>query len=295
MKLDFRKSLAAAAVMAGLALAAAPAMAARTAEEPTGPAKGVRPVSGEFTFEGPRGRFARGQLQRAYKVYKEVCSACHSMSLVHFRDLGAPGGPFYDPKYKNPNDNPEVKALAADVQVSDIDTTTGDVIKRKGTPADTFPSPFPNAIAAAASNGGATPPDQSTLAKAREGGARYIYSLLMGYREPPKGLTVGTGQHYNPWFPGDVGSYWSGDKNHVPKGGFIAMAPPLADNRVTYDDGTKATTAQEAADVAAFLEWASDPHAEQRKKTGMAVMAYLAILGLLTYLSYRAIWKNVGH
>jgi ubiquinol-cytochrome c reductase cytochrome c1 subunit len=273
----------------GLALtAAAPAFAARTAEEPHAPAGG-------FSFEGPTGKFEPAQLQRGYKVYKEVCSACHSMNLVQFSDLGRPGGPFYDKKYKSPNDNPVIKALAADVKVDDIDSQTGDPIKRPGIPADHFPSPYPNATAAAASNGGAVPPDQSTLAKAREGGARYIYSLLTGYvANPPKGLKMNPGQYYNPYMPGDLGSYWSG-KGEAPKGGFIAMPPPLADNRVTYDDGTKATLDQEAQDVAAFLAWASDPHADERKQTGLAVMIFLGLFAVVTYGSYRRIWKNVAH
>ena len=284
---NLARGLAAAAALLGLALLASPADAARTAAEPHAPKAG-------FSFEGPLGTYNPEQLQRGYKVYREVCSSCHSMNLVHFRDLGIKGGPFYDPKHPNPNDNPVIKALAADVQVSDIDTTTGDPIKRKGTPADAFPAPYPNATAAAASNGGAAPPDQSTLAKAREGGAEYIYSLLTGYRAPPAGLKVNPGQYYNPWMPGDVGSYWTG-KGPVPEGGFIAMPPPLTDNRVTFDDGVKATVAQEAADVAAFLSWASDPHTDQRKQTGWAVLIYLAIFGLITYASYRAIWRNVAH
>jgi ubiquinol-cytochrome c reductase cytochrome c1 subunit len=274
----------------GFALtASAPAFAARTFEEPHAPAGG-------FSFEGPFGTYDQGQLQRGYKVYKEVCSACHSMNLVQFSDLGRKGGPFYDAKYKSPNDNPVVKALAADVKVDDIDSQTGDPIKRPGIPADHFPSPFPNATAAAAANGGATPPDQSTLAKAREGGARYIYSLLTGYvTTPPKGLKINAGQYYNPYMPGDLGSYWSGDATKVPVGGFIAMPAPLAANRVTYDDGTKATLDQEAQDVAAFLSWASDPHADERKQTGLAVMIFLLLFAGVTYLSYRRIWRNVAH
>ena len=282
------RALIAGAALIGLAMVSTSAMAARTQKEPEAP-------RGGFSFEGPFGKYDPAQLQRGYKVYKEVCSSCHSMSLVHFRDLAAKGGPFYDSKYHNPNDNPVVKALSADVQVSDIDTTTGDVVKRKGTPADPFPSPYPNATAAAAANGGAAPPDQSTLAKAREGGARYIYSLLTGYpANPPAGLKVNPGQYYNPYMPGDVGSYWSG-KGPVPEGGFIAMPPPLSDDRVTFDDGTKASVKQEAADVAAFLSWASDPHQDERKQTGWAVLIYLFIFGLITYGSYRAIWRNIAH
>jgi ubiquinol-cytochrome c reductase cytochrome c1 subunit len=264
------------------------ASAGPSAEEPHAP-------PGGFSFEGPFGTFNQGQLQRGFKVWKEVCSNCHSMKLVAIGDLGRPGGPFFNPKYANANDNPVIKAIAADYKVPDIDTQTGDPIQRPATPADTFPPPWPNSVAAAAANGGAIPPDHSTIAKAREGGARYIYSLLTGYvSNPPAGLKVGDTQNYNPYMAGDMTSFWSG-KGPPPKGGFIAMAPPLIDDRVTYDDGTKATLSQEAADVAAFLEWASDPHAIERKRIGLGVLIFLGIFAVLTYLSYRAIWRGVSH
>ena len=134
------------------------------------------------------------------------------------------------------------------------------------------------------------------IAKARHGGASYIYSLLTGFHEPPAGLTVNPGQHYNTYFAGDTASQWSGDPRHKPPGGFLAMAPPLKpDTVVQYDDGTAATVDQMAQDVAAFLSWASEPKMQTRKQMGIAVIAYLAILALLAYLSYRAIWRNVEH
>ena len=169
------------AAVAGLLAAgvAGPALAGHGALE----AKDVR-----WSFDAPFGTFDQAQLQRGYKVYREVCSACHSMNLVYFRNLGQPGGPFYDPKYPNPNDNPYVKALAKDIQVKDIDSDTGDAIKRPATPADRFPSPFANEFAARASNGGALPPDMSLLAKAREEGPAHIYSVVTGYKTPPAGL-----------------------------------------------------------------------------------------------------------
>ena len=162
-----RKGLALAALGAslGLALIAGSAVAATTHEEP----KDVH-----WSFEGPLGKFDKAQLQRGYKVYHEVCSACHSMNLVSYRNLGQKGGPFYDEKYPNPNDNPYVKALAADAQIKDIDSETGDSVQRPGASADHFPAPFPNEPAARASNGGALPPDLSVIAKAREGGPAYI-------------------------------------------------------------------------------------------------------------------------
>ena len=246
-----------------------------------------------WSFEGPFGRFDQEQLQRGYKVYHDVCSACHAMNLMSYRNLGQEGGPFYDPKY-GPNDNPKVKVIAKDFNVPDIDTDTGDVIKRPATPADTFVKPFPNEYAARASNGGALPPDLSLIAKAREDGPQYIYSLLTGYVPAPAGLRVPTGKFYNPYMPGDMASYWSG-QGEPPKGGFIAMPLQLTDDRVTYDDGVKATASQEAQDVVAFLMWASEPHADERKTTGFAVMIFLFAFAGVVYASYRKLWANIDH
>jgi ubiquinol-cytochrome c reductase cytochrome c1 subunit len=188
-----------------------------------------------------------------------------------------------------------VKAIAAEYQISSIDTETGDVIKQPGTPADRFVSPFSNEYAARASNGGALPPDMSVLAKAREGGADYIHAILTGYKNPPAGLTVDPSKHYNPYFPGDLSSAWSGDPKHVPPGGVISMAPPLSEGLITFDDGTKPTLDQEAKDVAAFLMWAAEPKLNERHQMGFAVMIYLLLLSGLLYASYRAVWKNESH
>ena len=254
------------------------------------PAKDVH-----WSFEGPFGKFDQAQLQRGFKVYREVCSACHSLKLVAFRNLGDRGGPFYNEKYKNPNDNPWVKAIAKDYEVADIDGETGDAIKRPATGADHFPSPFANEAAARASNGGALPPDMSLLAKAREEGPNHIYSVVTGYVNPPAGLKVPTGGHYNPYFPGDLTSSWSGSHEHVPPGGFIAMAPPLKDGLVSFDDGTKSTLDQQAKDVSAFLMWAAEPKLEERKQTGFAVLIYLLLLSGLLYASYKTVWRNESH
>jgi ubiquinol-cytochrome c reductase cytochrome c1 subunit len=253
-----------------------------------------------WSFEGPLGKFDQAQLQRGYKVYREVCAACHSMSLVSFRNLGDKGGPFYDEKYspkhgKTSNDNPYVKAIAKDYEIADIDSETGDAIKRPAIPADRFPSPFPNEAAAKASNGGALPPDMSLLAKAREEGPRHIYSIVTGYKEPPAGLKIAPGQHYNPYMAGDLTSSWSGDHKHVPPGGVIAMAPPLKAGQVTFDDGTPSTLDQEAKDVSAFLMWAAEPKMDERKQTGFAVILYLLLFTGLLYASYRKVWKNESH
>ncbi|MFZ5668675.1 MAG: cytochrome c1 [Pseudomonadota bacterium] len=271
---------------AALVLIGGPALASGGAKPPQDVA---------YSFEGPFGRFDAAQLQRGYKVYREVCSACHSMDLLAFRNLGDRGGPFFDPRYPNANDNPVVKALAAEAQIDDVDSETGDAVKRPGIPADRFPAPFPNAAAARASNGGALPPDLSVIAKARSGGPEYIASLLQGYVTPPAGLTVPAGQNYNAWFPGDVGENWKGDAHHKPAGGFIAMAPPLAPGKVEFDDGTRSTVRQQAEDVAAFLMWAAEPKLEERHQMGLAVMAFLILFAGLLYASYRRVWANESH
>ena len=255
----------------------------------------LHPRNVNFSFEGPFGTFDQGQLQRGYRVYEQVCAACHSMNLMSYRNLGQEGGPFYSEEYPNPNDNPYVKAIAAQIEVGDLDTETGEPIQRPATSADRFRRPFPNATAAAFANGGAAPPDLSIITKARHGGAEYVYSLLTGYREPPAGLRIGAGQYYNAYMAGDVSPFWDGDADHVPPGGFLAMAPPLSAGAVTYDDGTEATVDQMAQDVSAFLAWASDPHQVERKKTGLVVLIYLLAFAALTWFSYRRIWRDVAH
>jgi ubiquinol-cytochrome c reductase cytochrome c1 subunit len=279
-----RKGLALAAL--GLALVGGSALAATTHEEP----KDVH-----WSFEGPLGKFDKAQLQRGYKVYHEVCSACHAMNLVSYRNLGQKGGPFYDAKYPNPNDNPYVKALSAEAVIKDIDSETGDPVTRPGTSADHFPAPFPNEPAARASNGGALPPDLSVLAKAREGGPAYIYSILTGFTAPPHGMTVPVGKFYNPYMPGDMSSFWSGPKGKIPEGGFIAMPPPLQDGKVTFDDGSPNKVSDEAKDVSAFLMWAAEPKMEERKQFGLGAMIYLLLFSVILWFSYRKIWKKIGH
>lgn len=284
-KMSFRKIIISVAAAAGIAAVASPAFAAGEAKHPR---------NGGFSFAGPFGTFDQGQLQRGYKVYREVCSACHSMELLHFRNLGDKHGPFWDPKYSNPNDNPFVKALAAELQVPDIDSETGEAIMRDATTADKFPNPYPNATAAAAGNGGAAPPDLSVMAKARHDGANYIYSLMSGYVTPPEGLKMSAGQYYNPYMAGDLTPFWEGE-GPAPKGGFIAMPPQLRAGQVTYDDGTEATVDQMAKDVAAFIAWASEPKMVERKQTGFGVMIFLILFAGITYASYRRIWKGVAH
>ncbi|MBA4803977.1 MAG: cytochrome c1 [Brevundimonas sp.] len=282
-----KKTLALVAAAAGLVLAAQPAAAAEGGH-------GYALRDGNFSFEGPFGTFDQGQLQRGYKVYREVCASCHSMDLMHFRTLAEPGGPFYDAHQASAAENRYVKALAAEVQVADIDTETGESVMRDGTAADRFPNPYPNATAAAAANGGAAPPDLSVMAKARHGGAGYIYSLLTGYAPPPEGLQIRPGQYYNAYMAGDLTPFMP-EGAHVPPGGFIAMPPPLMDGQVTYDDGSPETVNQYAKDVAAFIAWASDPKQVQRKQSGVGTLIFLLLFAGVTYMSYRRIWKGVAH
>ncbi len=235
---------------------------------------------GGWSFQGPLGSFDQGSLQRGYKVYREVCSSCHAMNLLSFRNLGEKYGPFYDEKFPNPADNPFVKTLAHDQEapaIKGINEETGDVEDRPGLPSDRFPDPFPNEYAAKASTGGYVPPDLSLIVKAREGGANYIYSILTGFVEAPSDVTVPDKLYYNQSFP-----------SH-----FLGMKPPLADNKVSFDDGTPSTIRQQAKDVTTFLAWASEPKQTERKRLGLWVMAYLIGMALLAYGSYRRVWKNV--
>lgn len=270
---------------------------------------------GGWKHDGFFGTFDVNAMQRGFKVYKAVCSTCHGMKLLSFRNLGDVGGPFYDARYPNPNDNPVVKKIASEFSVSKVDPDSGSMVSMPGLPADAFPSPYSNAIAASVANGGAVPPDLSVIVKARNGGAGYVYSLLQGYVAPPAGLVVSPGQNYNAYFHGDTASQWVGkDPRNKPPGGFLAMAPPLqnldirlrrdcvegaqggtACNQDTFDDGKPTTIEQQAHDVAVFLAWASDPRTEARKQLGVAVIPFLILLSILVFLSYRRIWRNVEH
>jgi ubiquinol-cytochrome c reductase cytochrome c1 subunit len=280
MKVNFMSGLFGRILLAGAALTAVATMP--LAAQAAGKAHHPREVNG--SWEGPFGRFDRAQLQRGFQVYKEVCSACHAMNLLHYRNLGDEHAPFYDEKYKNPSDNPVVKAIAATYTVKALDPE-GNEEERPGIPADKFVKPFESKAQAQAANGGAYPPDLSVITKARHGGADYIYSLLTGYgEEPPKGMIIPDGKSYNPYMPGGV----------------IAMAQPIQDDQITYADteankGVKPTVDQMAKDVTAFLQWAGEPHQTERKRTGLGVMAFLLILSILTWFSYKQVWRNVEH
>ncbi len=272
------------------------AAAAGGAEEHAAGGHHLLEPAGGWKHDGYFGTYDQNALQRGFKVYREVCAACHSMKLLSFRNLGEKGGPFFMEEFPNPNDNPKVKAIAAEYNIVNFDPETGDASTRPGIPADRMPGPYANEAAGRALNNGALPPDFSVITKARHGEAGYVYSLLLGFVAPPEGLRVANGQHYNAYFAGDTASQWSGDPRHKPPGGFLAMSPPLTqDGLVTFDDDTPSTKAQMAKDVSVFLQWAGDPKMQTRKQMGFSVLAYLVILALLAYISYRAIWRNVEH
>lgn len=287
-----------------------------------GEAKHAHAPEEGWPFEGAFGAFEEDSVQRGYQVYREVCASCHSMKLLSYRNLGQKGGPFYDPEY-SPNENPLVKAFAAEDEVYGGVDDIGEPIYRPATPADRFRSPYPNDNAARAANGGALPPDLSVITKARHGGASYVYSLLAGYpteiedgkltfpmtggehhgEEGEHGgdhelvgtLTQPLGQYYNPYMQGDTTPQWDGDPRHVPPGGFLAMPPQLTPGRVQYMDGTEATIDQMAADVAQFLAWAGEPKQANRKSGGLKVIIFLSIFALLLWFSYHQIWRDVEH
>lgn len=233
----------------------------------------LHPKPLHLASDGVFGKFDKQQLQRGFQVYKEVCSACHSLRLVAFRDLKALG-----------YNDPEVKAIAAGFQVPGIDPNTGEANTRPGLATDYFPKPFANDVAARAANNNAVPPDLSLIAKARHDGAAYVHSLLTGYQDQPAELLkkfpdskTGPGLHYNPYFA---------NLN-------LAMAPPLiAEGQVTYGDGTKATVDQMSTDVAAFLVWTAEPKLDKRKQTGWPVLGFLLFATILGYLSYKNIWAD---
>lgn len=236
-----------------------------------GAAEGVAPPHMDWSFAGPFGTFDRAQVQRGYMVYREICSACHSMRLLSFRDLSQPGGPEFS--------EAQVKALAAEFDVEDGPNAEGDMFTRPGTPADRFPSPFPNEQLARSANNGALPPDLSVIAKARPSGPDYIHALLTGFEEPPAGFEMREGMYYNDYFPGHQ----------------IGMAKPLDTEVVEYTDGTPQTVDQYSKDVAAFLMWAAEPKLEARHRMGFGVMIYLFILAGLLYAAKRRLFAGVAH
>ena len=242
----------------------------------------LEPKELHLASNGALGRFDRQQLQRGFQVYKEVCSACHSLRLVAFRDLTEIGFTA-----------PETKAIANQwaTETPSINPETGEPATRKSLPSDKIPPTYANEVAARAANNNALPPDLSLFTKAREGGAEYVHSLLTGYRDPatyrnaagegvPKDAQPGPNLHFNPYFA---------NLN-------ISMPPPLvADGQVTYADGTKATVEQMSQDISAFLVWTAEPKLENRHRTGVAVVIFLLIATVLAYLAYQNIWRDQKH
>lgn len=217
-----------------------------------------------WTFSGAFGTFDRAGLQRGYQVYKEVCASCHSMNLIRFRDLGALGF-----------NEDEIKAIAAEYEVTDGPNDQGDMFQRPARPSDKFKAPFANDNAARAANNGALPPDLSLMSKARKGGPDYVYALMTGYSDPPAGVTLMEGMSYNKYFPGHQ----------------IGMPKPINPDQVTFADGTKATVEQMSHDVSTFLAWTAEPELEARKRLGVKVILFLIIFTGLLYATKRKVWS----
>ncbi len=228
--------------------------------------EGVKLPEQKWSFGGLFGTYDRAAAQRGFQVYNTICSACHSLTLVAYRNLDEIG-------FKEE----AIKAIAAAKEVPDGPNDAGEMFNRPGRPSDRFARPFPNDNAARAANNGALPPDLSLITKARKGGPDYVYALLNGYKEPPAGMKMMEGMQYNEYFPGHQ----------------IAMVPPLAEGGVEYADGTKATVPQMAHDVVTFLAWTAEPEMEARKRMGVKVLLFLIVLTAMLYALKRQIWKDL--
>ena len=226
-------------------------------------------IKNKWSFEGIFGTFDRASLRRGYQVYNEVCSTCHSINLLSYRNLSEKGGPEFSLE--------NTKNIAASFEVIDGPNSEGEMFTRTGRLSDKFIKPYPNVQAAKSANGGAYPPDMSVLAKARGGGANYIYSILLGYEDPPEGFNLDEGVYYN--------KYMSGNN--------IKMPNVLSDGLLDYEDGTGATVQQMAKDVSTFLTCVSEPSLEARHKTGFKVILYLFVLVVLVYFSMKKIWSRI--
>ena len=228
--------------------------------------KALPPKKMKWPFDGVFGTVNREATQRGFQVYKEVCSVCHSLNNLYYRNLKDIG--FSDD---------EIKEIAKGYTVKDGPNDDGEMFNRSALPPDRFVPPYPNDQAARAANNGAHPPDLSLIIKARHDGANYIYSLLTGYTEPPADFKLMQGTHYNPYFPGEQ----------------IAMPPPFTEGQVTYMDGTNASVEQMSQDVAVFLQWAAEPEMEHRKSMGLKVMMFLAVFTIFFYIAKNRIWSNL--
>lgn len=229
-------------------------------------AEGVEIPKQQWGFNGIFGHYDQAAMQRGFQVYKEVCSGCHSLDYIAFRNLADLG-----------YNEDEIKAVAAEYTVVDGPDDEGEMFERPAISSDYFPAPFANKKAAAASNGGAVPPDLSLMAKARVGGPDYLHALMVGYEDPPADFELTEGLNYNAYFPGHQ----------------IAMAAPLFDDSVEYADGTAATLDQLSRDVSVFLMWAADPKLETRKETGLSVIIFLIIATGILYAVKRKVWADL--
>jgi cytochrome c1 len=273
-----------------LALAVLGLVGIQSAPTPAVAAEAATPPRQKWSFSGPFGLYDRAQLQRGFKVYREVCATCHGLNLLSFRNLAEPGGPGFTRE--------QATAVAAEYKVKDGPNDQGEMFERPGRLADRFPPPFANDQAARVVNGGAVPPDFSVIAKARtyergfpwfifdaitqyqEHGIDYIVALMHGYDNPPAGVTIPAGLTYNKYFPGQA----------------IAMPKPIQDGQVTYTDGAPQTVDQYSKDIAAFLMWAAEPHMEARKRVGAQVMIFLLVFAGLLYFTKKRVWSKVeGH
>lgn len=252
----FKTLVAASILVAGCGLASENAKAAGAAGDL---------LHKDWPHDGPFGEFDKAAAQRGLQVYREVCAGCHSLNFIAFRNFADLGF-----------GEEEIKAIAAEYDVTDGPDEEGEMFERPGMPSDRFPAPFANDNAARAANGGALPPDLSLITKARADGVNYLYSLLQGYEEQPADFELGEGMSYNAYFGGHQ----------------IAMAQPLDEDAVEYSDGTKATLEQMSNDVSTFLTWTAEPKLEERKGTGLKAMMFLIILTGLFYATKRKIWAD---
>ena len=245
--------------------AAALVLAATSLDASAQIAEAPEPIDVRWQHEGLFGTYDRAAAQRGFQVFREVCSSCHALDYIAFRNLADLGF-----------SEDQVRALAAEYTVEDGPDDSGEMFERPAVPADPIPPPFANPQAARAANGGALPPDLSLITKARAGGSDYVYSLLVGYEDPPADATGPEGTTYNAYFPG----HW------------IAMPPPLSEGQVQYADGTEASVDQMARDVTTFLSWAAEPTMEQRKQTGLKAMLFLIVFTGLSYATMRKVWAD---
>lgn len=226
----------------------------------------IAPPKQHWSFNGLFGTYDKAQLQRGFQAYKQVCSACHAMKQLKYRNLAELG-----------YSEAQVKSVAGEYSVQDGPNDEGEYFERPAIPADAFVSPFPNEQAARYANNGAYPVDMSLIAKARYSGSDYIYALLTGYKEPPEGETLRSGQYWNKYYPGHK----------------ISMAPPLSDGIIAYADGSPETVSQYAKDISAFLTWAAEPELVTRKQMGIKVLIFLIIFAGIMYGVKKKIWADL--